>query len=257
VIIEYNRPGNLDEAIVLLSRQDPLTLPLAGGTVLNLSSPPDCAVVDLQDLGLDQLEARGSNLSAGATVTLQSLLDYTSQQQDHIFQVLKKVIEYNSSYNIRQCATLGGIAASGGGRSPLLTSLLALECQLTLLPGEEVISLGDLLALRDEKLKGKLITKLLIPYKVRLAFEYVARTPADSPIVCTAAAKWPSGRTRIVLGGYGKTPFLVFDGPQAEGAVEAARDAFSGAKDQWASAEYRQEIAAVLTRRCLEELKRE
>jgi putative selenate reductase FAD-binding subunit len=254
VIIEYNRPGTIDDALKLLARQSPLTLPLAGGTVLNLSSPPDCAVVDLQDLGLDKIGEKGGSLSVGAMTTLQTMVEHASQHKNGIFPILKRVVEHESSYNSRQCATLGGIAASAGGRSPLLTTLLALDCQLTLLPGDDGVSLGELLPLRKEKLAGKLITELAIPYKVSLAFEYVARTPADRPIVCAAVAQWPSGRIRVVLGGYGKTPLMIVDGPQEEGVVEAARDAYSGAEDQWASAEYRQETAGVLTRRCLEAL---
>jgi putative selenate reductase FAD-binding subunit len=254
VIIEYNRPSNLEEALQLLARPSPLTLPLGGGTVLNLSSPPDCAVVDLQDLGLNTLEEKSGNLVAGAMVTLQMLVDYATRQETGLLPTLKGVIEYDSTYNIRNWATLGGLVASAGGRSPLLTALLALDCQVGLLPGNEYASLGDLLPLRKENLKGKLISEVLMPLKARLAFEYVARSPADRPVVCAAVAKWPSGRTRVALGGYGKIPLLALDGPEARGGFEAAKNAFSGAQDEWASAEYRQETAGVLTRRCLQEL---
>ena len=88
----------------------------------------------------------------------------------------------------------------------------------------------------------------------QMAFTYVARSPADQPIVCVAVARWPSGRTRVVLGGYGTAPVMVMDGPEPGGAVAAARDAYSHASDGWASAEYRQEMAAVLTQRCLDSL---
>jgi CO/xanthine dehydrogenase FAD-binding subunit len=146
------------------------------------------------------------------------------------------------------------LLASSGGRSPLATVLLALDCQITILPEDERIPLGELLPLREEKLTGKLITEATIPLKVGLAFEYVARSPADRPVVCAAAAKWPGGRTRIALGGFGKVPILAMDGPEAGGAVEAAEDAYAGAQDEWASAEYRREVAGVLTRRCIENL---
>jgi CO/xanthine dehydrogenase FAD-binding subunit len=254
VIIEYHRPTTVDEALKLLSRSSPLTLPLGGGTVLNLSSPPDCAVVDLQGLGLTNLEEKGGSLTAGAMVTLQSLLELAEQYDTGSNKTLARVIEYESSYNIRQCATLGGLVASAGGRSPLLTALLALDCQVSLLPGEERISLGELLPLRQDTLKGKLIMEVSIPLKAALEFDYVARTPADRPLVCAALARWPGGRTRAALGGYGKVPMLAMDGPESGGASEAARDAYSSAQDEWASAEYRSEVAEVLTRRCVEKL---
>jgi CO/xanthine dehydrogenase FAD-binding subunit len=87
-----------------------------------------------------------------------------------------------------------------------------------------------------------------------MAYESVARTPADLPIVCAAAAGWPSGRTRLALGGFGMAPLLALDGPEPEGAEIAARSAYSDAGDEWASAEYRREIAPVLARRCIEQL---
>jgi CO/xanthine dehydrogenase FAD-binding subunit len=96
-----------------------------------------------------------------------------------------------------------------------------------------------------------LITRITIPLNAHLAYETVARSPADLPIVCAAVAVWPSGRTRAVLGGFGSSPALAFDGTEAEGVEIAARAAYSQAEDQWASAEYRQEMAAVLVKRCV------
>ena len=89
---------------------------------------------------------------------------------------------------------------------------------------------------------------------IKLEYEFVARTPADQPIVCAAIGKWPSGRTRVALGGFGEAPVLVFDGPQSSGAVAAAKNAYSLAGDVWASSAYRQEIASILTGRILSRL---
>jgi CO/xanthine dehydrogenase FAD-binding subunit len=115
----------------------------------------------------------------------------------------------------------------------------------------ETLSLGDLLPVRGERLEGCLITNITIPLNARLAYEVVARTPADLPIVCVALARWPSGRVRLALGGYGTAPVLALDGPEAGGAEQAAKIAYSQAGDEWASAEYRQDMAAVLALRCL------
>ena len=46
----------------------------------------------------------------------------------------------------------------------------------------------------------------------------------------------------------------MLDGPDANGAESAARDAYSKAGDQWASAEYRAEVAAALVLRCLNQI---
>jgi CO/xanthine dehydrogenase FAD-binding subunit len=105
--------------------------------------------------------------------------------------------------------------------------------------------------MREKYKSSELITMVSFVTNIRFAYEYIARTPADQPIICTALAKWNSGRTRIALGGWGNAPILAADGPGSEGIEITARDAYSSAGDQWGSAEYRQEMAGVLSLRCL------
>ncbi|MBN2148027.1 MAG: FAD binding domain-containing protein [Anaerolineales bacterium] len=250
MIIEYHRPATRQEALELLARTQPTTLAIGGGTVLNQPGMEQVAVVDVQALGLDNLEAKGSTLRGGAAVKLQALLDFPG-----LPEALYAAIRHEATQNLRQMATLAGTVVAADGRSALTTVLLALGAMLemhSLAGGKESLSLGDLLPMRKERLGGRLITELQWPCNVKLAYEYVARTPADLPIVCAAAAQWSGGRTRLALGGYGAAPVLVMDGPEANGAVEAAKNAYLHASDPWASAEYRSEMAGVLARRCLE-----
>lgn len=263
MIIEYHRPQTIEEAVALLQRPEPTTLPMGGGTVLNQPTrraAANFAVVDLQALGLDQIQSRGNLLKLGAGVRLQALLEAAGPQTGGtplgLPTGLQQALRLEGSYNLRQTATVAGALVAATGRSPFATAMLALDATLKLVPedGESTISLGDLLPLRSERLRGRLITQISIPLNVRLAYEQVARTPADQPIVCVAVAAWPSGRTRVALGGFGPAPALAFDGSEAEGAEIAARNAYSQAGDEWASAEYRQEIAGVLTRRLVDQL---
>jgi CO/xanthine dehydrogenase FAD-binding subunit len=249
MIQEYHRPQTLEETLTLLARPEPKTLPLGGGTVLNLSGGESLAVVDLQSLGLDAIQERGNDLEIGATATLQSL--YATP---NFPAALRAAIKLDTNYNLRQVATLAGALVACDGRSPLATGFLALDAKLTLQPGDEELTLGNLLPLREELLRHRLITKITIPLQVKLAFESVARTPADRPIVCVAVAVWPSGRTRLALGGYGKIPTLAMDGIEATGLEVAAHGSFHEAADEWASAEYRRDVAATLAKRCLQNL---
>jgi CO/xanthine dehydrogenase FAD-binding subunit len=249
MIIEYHRPKSIDTALALLARQEPFTLPLAGGTVVSQPSPSRYAVVDLQDLGLKRIERRGKELLIGAAASLQALAG-----EADLPPALLKAIQHEATYNLRQAASIAGTLIASDGRSPLAASLLALDAHMLLLPGEETISLGDLLPLRSQRLRGRLVTQVSLPLNARLAYESVARTPADLPIVCVALARWPSGRTRIALGGFGPATILAFDGPDAQGAEIAARSAYANANDEWASAEYRQDVSATLARRCLDEI---
>jgi CO/xanthine dehydrogenase FAD-binding subunit len=255
-ISEYHRPQTLAEALALLARSEIITFPLGGGTFLNspaFSPEPfpstGIAVVDLQALGLNTFERNDTYIEIGAAITLQALLDIPG-----LPEALYHALRNETTYNLRQIATVAGTLVAANGRSPLGTVMLALDARLTILPDEEVLSLGDLLPLRLERLQRRLITKIVLPAEVRLAYEAVARTPADLPVVCAAVVRWPSGRTRVALGGHGPAPVLAMDGPEPEGAEVAARAAYSQSDDEWASAEYRAEMAVVLTNRCLAKL---
>ena len=249
MIVEYHRPNNLEDAVTLIARKKPPTRPLGGGTVLNQPNPEAFAVGDLQDLGLNRLHKRGNNLEAGATATLQALL-----ARNDLPEALARAIRLEASHNLRQTATLGGLVASADGRSALLSALLALDCKATVLPGPDEYPLGELLPLRAERLKQRLISRLLIPFHAQLAFEAVARTPSDRPIVSVALARWASGRTRLTVGGWGPIPVLAMDGGEPGEIEMAARNACANAADEWASSEYRAETAAILARRCLNTL---
>ncbi len=249
--LEYHRPQSIQDALDLLARDEPHTIPLAGGILVNQAATHKAAVVDLQDLALDAYQVRGNFLDLGATLTLQALLEHVKAGKFSLEGDFLKAIEREASYNLRQAATLAGTLVAASGRSPLATVMLALDAVLTVLPGEELLGLGDLLPLRTERLRKCLISKITIPSNVQLAYESVARSPADRPIVCAAAARWSSGRTRVTLGGYGAAPVLVFDGTEELGVEIAARSAYSQAGDVWASAEYREDVAGILAGRCV------
>ena len=249
MIVEYHRPDTLEKALELLARDDVKTVPMGGGSWLNQPSNIEYAVVDLQELGLDAVQDRGNLIELGATVTLQDLVEIP-----RLMPAVTEAIRHEAAHNLRHAATVAGTLVASGGRSPLTTIFLALDATVTLLPGEESQDLGNLLPFRSELLAGRLISRVSIPLNARVTYHYVARSPADQPIVCAAAAQWPSGRTRIALGGYGKAPRLAFDGTESVGSEQAAQDAYSHAGDKWASAEYRRETAGTLTKRCLEEL---
>src|SRR5271157_2025523 len=255
MIIEYHRPKSLEEALKLIGRTKIPTYPMGGGTVLNRPSQDRYAVADLQSLGLDRLRKIGNTLEIGATITLQQL-----QNSTHLPEPLRQILNLEVNFNLRQLATVAGSLISCDGRSLLAAAMLALDARLYLLPGEEEVHLGNLLPQRSMAkhacpVPGKLITKITIPLQPELCWETVSRTPADLPQVGAALVRWSSGRTRLALAGWGNSPLLVIDGNEPGGAVPAAQNAFAEAEDEWASAEYRSEMAGVLTQRCQETLK--
>jgi len=265
MITTYHRPQTLTEALTLLAGSN--VYPLGGGTLLSRPQADPVEVVDLQALGLDSFNKKGNDLEIGATATLQQLLE-----NEYCPETLRTAIKLEAPINIRNSASIAGTLVSCDGRSPFATSLLALDAKLELksINKEElanmeaesrepehatrILGLGEFLPVRSNHLPGKLVTSITIPLNTKFAFEFVSRTPADKPIICAAMTQWTSGRTRLALGGYGKSPLLAMDGTEAEGIEAVARNAYHEANDDWASAEYRMDVAAVLAKRCLERI---
>ena len=214
MIVEYNRPGTIQEALDLLARKEPVSVPMGGGSALNRYSLAPLAVVDLQALPLNRILQNGENIELGATVTLQAFYEFIVETPA-LPLALRTALLLEATNNLRHVATLAGALVAGAGRSPLVTVLLALDATLTTLSskGKDIISLGDFLPVRGEYLPGRLITEIQLPRPIRLAFEYVARSPADQSIVCVALAQWPGKRTRLALGGFGLAPVLALASP--------------------------------------------
>ena len=249
MITDYFRPQTLEEALQLLST--PNVRPLGGGSVLTHLADDTFAVVDLQNLNLDKIHKSGETLEIGATVTLQSLLE-----SPHTPVALKTALKLETPLNLRNMGTVAGTLATCDGRSPFAAVMVALDSKLTIENGGTIkVNLGSFLLSRHEHLHGNLIISILISLNLKLAFETIARSPGDKPIVCVSLARWPSGRTRLVIGGWGTSPSLAMDATESSGIEAAARNAANDALDQWGSAEYRSDVAAVLANRCLESLK--
>jgi CO/xanthine dehydrogenase FAD-binding subunit len=252
MITTYHRPQTLDEALALLTQRN--TVPLGGGTLLSHPTTDSVSVVDLQRLGLDSLRVNGNpstgsgqTLQIGATCTLQALLE-----SEHCPEPLKQALKLEAPLNIRNTATVAGTLVASDGRSTFAAMLLATDAKLEINVNRKtsIVNCGEYLLTHP---KG-LITSIIIPLNTKTAFEFVSKTPADKPMVCAALAQWNSGRTRLVLGGYGKTPLLAMDGTEADGLDTAAKNAYHEAVDEWASAEYRMDVAATLAKRALESL---
>ena len=249
MIREYLRPTSLDEAISLLTEEGKIRKPLGGGTNLSRYQSGDFSVVDLQEAGLDQISTTDQTIAIGAMTRLDHLLTHPKVDQE-----IKRAIKIDAAENIRNMATLAGWLITSDGRSILTTVLLALDAALTWEPESQKVLLGDWLPLRDQLPPAVLLTEIAWYPQLHVAFEYVARSPKDRPILVVAIAQWGSGRTRVVLGGTGQAPIVAMDGPDSSGVDFASHNAVYEANDHWATAQYRRDVAAKLALRCLERI---
>lgn len=262
----YHRPESLDEALNLLAK--PNAVLLGGGTKLLASETglPGTAVIDLQALGLGQAQlvtAGGKQLLAvGATLTLTGLSQFlqTDLPNNEAGKLLQKAIKQAGPNTYRNAATLGGTIASRLADSELLAALLVLEATVTLhsASSQNTIALANYLA--DAERPSSLISTISIPLPSGSGTSHrVARTPADYPIVSITGWRTAEGDMRLAATGLGERPFRLPTAEQAaqtdvEQAATAAAKANNHPGDFRGSASYRAEMAAVLTRRTLNEL---
>lgn len=262
----YYRPEQLEEALSLLAQPD--VVALGGGTKLltNEAGLPVHGVVDLQALGLNQIRLEGNMLHIGATAKLTEVADFLQAEMATAVSatLLQKAIKQAGPNTYRNAATLGGTIAAAPPDSELLAALLVLDAAITLQnPEVTVLPLTDYLAAASQP-QG-LITAVSIPItEGKAASNRVARTPADYPIVSITAFQPAGEAPRLAATGIAERP-LRLNSAEAEltdgltetavaTAAQSAQKTCIHPGDFRGDTAYRAEMAAVLTRRTLQEL---
>ena len=195
MITEYHRPSNLQEALKLLSRKDPVTVPLGGGTILSRFSEKAVQVVDLQQLNLNQIGKRCEFLSIGATTTLQALMDYSDMPV-----CIKDSLLFEGTYNLRQVATIGGTLISAKGDSLFSAIILACNAEMQWEPGSQDVLYEKWLRGSKSQSQGKLLVEIHFLFDSIVNFEKVSITPGSKPDLFVVKAI-QGKQVRYVLGG--------------------------------------------------------
>jgi CO/xanthine dehydrogenase FAD-binding subunit len=239
-LVEYHWAEHIDDAMLLLSRLDVKTVPLAGGTyLLSLHDDSIQAVVDLRDLGLNYIieDARGVHI--GAMTTLQNMADAPPLKNLAMGLLARAALASSSSQLIRNCATLGGTLGAGAhSQADLLTALTVMDAEVVLRSNSKSLvnlSGGSLehpgLALSGVTLRGKqerrvpsselslerrpseLIVEVIIPHPAPgcgTSFMRIGRTSADVALLNAAAlievANGTYQRVRLAMGGVNMEP---------------------------------------------------
>jgi probable selenate reductase FAD-binding subunit len=259
-LTEYHQPTTLDEALKLLRRTRVKTVPLAGGTSLVPEAARDVqAVVDLNALDLSFVR-QDQGLQIGATTRLQTLIDHEAVRAYAAGVVVKAILD-SASRNTREAASLAGSIVAASGNSPLFTALLALDARLIVRAARGTREEEVALAYWTPQPRSLIlhITLPAVMESTHAAYEKVARTPADLPIVCVAARATINQdqlrEIRLALGGVAEKPIVI---TQPSGSIDdlaqLAVSTVSPADDYLASADYRREMIGVLVKRALHTL---
>jgi CO/xanthine dehydrogenase FAD-binding subunit len=172
MIVDYFRPGNLKEAIELLNRAKPKTIPLGGGISISQRKGGELAVVDLQKLKLNQIVEKNEIIAIGSTITIQELIN------SFIFsKEINEDMKHESTFNLRQVATLAGTLITSDGHSIIGTIFTALGAVMVWEPGNIEVPLVEWKIIRKKSFKGRLITKIIVPREFNLKVETIRNSP--------------------------------------------------------------------------------
>lgn len=264
---EYWRPADMSQALALLSRPSPRTVPLAGGAYLAVQRDPGVeAVVDLSALGLDSLHITEAEARIGAMVCLDDLA--TGAVPGPTGRLLAEAARRQTSWQIRRSGTVGGTLVTGA-LPELDAALWALDAQV-LLQGESAraVPFGAFLEERNHLAPGTVVTAVVAPCLAPnegASAARAARTPADAPAVATVGYVKRAGHravaARLVVTGLALNPIRVVAAEEALAdetwpdmlidRALAAAGASTVPDDIRGSAPYRAAMFAVCARRAL------
>ena len=230
----YYRPESVEEVLRLLQR--PSTTLLAGGTQLiaRLAEPVD--VVDLQAVGLNQIEVEADSITFGAMVRLQAIVEHAD-----VPELVQQMALREGPNTFRHMGTVGGVVATADPESELYAALLVHEAMVTVQAqaGEARVPLAEF-ALGEREL----ITAVTLQRHGQTASQRVARTPADKPIVAVVGRRVEE---RVILAASGVTERPILINTNEIDQLRPAAD-FRG------SSNYRRQMVRVLVERVFTEI---
>jgi carbon-monoxide dehydrogenase medium subunit len=269
---DYHRPTSIDEAISLLGEHDD-SRPLAGGhsllPMMKLRLVTPAALVDLGRIpGLGEISANGG-LTIGALATHAEVAG--SQVAIGISPVIPETASKIGDRQVRNRGTIGGSIAHADPAADYPTVLKAIGATINVIGkgGERSIAADDFFTgLFETALEpGELVTSVTVPATKGAAYEKHAHPASRYAVVGVAAVVGVEGDTckaaRITIGGATASPVhataaaeSLIGGPASSEGIAAAAEKVpesitSAIGDTYASGEYRQHLAKVLTRRAL------
>ncbi len=279
---EYRAPVSLDETLNILETGGPGAKILAGGTDLILQmkygqvSPS--LVVDVKKVPeLNRLEwSERGGLHIGAAVPLSSLLTFTAILER--YNILAQACSVIGSAQIRNRGTIGGNVCNAAPSADSVPSLMCLGARAVLVSSNETrtIDLNDFFVAPGKTAIGddELLVEIEVPTpavpSAGCYLRHTTREEMDIAVVGVASYLTLSPQdnklkeVRVALGAVAPTPIRAHNAEAfltgksvtqdviEEGAEKTAAEA-SPISDLRGSAEYRQVLVEVLTRRTLQE----
>jgi len=269
----FYRPATVSEALKLLQKGKGTAKIVAGCTDAIIEPAPDIRVlIDITRAGLNYIRKRDGAWSIGATTTM-SEIEESAQMCTLAGGLLALAAGSCGGVEIRNMATIGGNMANGSPAADLATPLLALDASAVVaVPrARRKIPLPEYLKSQPP---NSILVELTFPDPPRgrhtgWSFQKLGRTAVDISLVNVAAGLGLDARhrvkwARVALGAVGPAPLRItsaealltghtLDRVLLAEVAEAVSREVQPITDVRATAGYRREMAAVLTRKSLEE----
>lgn len=259
-IQNYVKAESLEEAYTLNQAR---SARIAGGMMwLRLGDKKIKTIIDLSNLGLDQIEETEEAFRIGAMCTLRQL-ELHSGLRDMFGDGIAECVRHIVGVPFRNQATVGGSIYGRYGFSDVLTCLLVLDTYVELYKGG-VIPLTEFAAAKKDK--DILVSIVIKKDQRRLCYTSMRITQTDFPILACAAAKAENNEEQTWY-------FSVGARPQRAALIEKqwkirkdcsedklrtyageAAETFSYGSNMRGSAKYRKHLAEVLIYRAVGEI---
>ena len=251
----YYKASSLEDAYAKL-KENPKNAIVAGGLWMKKTGLQYDTLIDLSNLGLDQIKEEKDAVRVGAMV---SLRDFENSP------VINKLFSGATAFGVREIvgpafrnsATVGGSVYGRYPFSDVIASLLPLDVKVRLYPEQE-LSLEELLNFRG-KIDG-IITEIVIKKEEGKGyFKKVKATALDFPMINFSIVK-RGGKNYIAVGSrpgaaaLAKKAMEEADKGNFEKAAELASEELQFLDSNNISKEYRQDLTKVYVLRGLEEV---
>lgn len=251
---EYVKAESLKEAYELNQKRSSVVV---GGMMwLKMEDIYKVTVIDLSDLGLDEIEEDEEAFRIGCMCSLRKLELHEGLNR-HFGNIWKECTRSIVGTQFRNGATVGGSIFGRFGFSDILTCMMMLDAQVELYDGG-ILSLEEFAAKKPDR---DILVRVIIKKDGRhAAYASQRKSKTDFPIIACGVARLED-RYYISIGarpGRAKLAVIQADDSRpiqelAESAVEQM-DFYTNLRG---SAEYRKHLAAVYVRRLMEQLEQE
>lgn len=179
---EYRKAATLEEAWQLNQKRSNL---LIGGMLwVKMGHRNAGTVIDLSELGLDQIEETPEEFRIGCMTTLRQLEEHEGLNA-YTNGAIRESVRHIVGVQFRNSATVGGSIFGRFGFSDVLTMMLAMDSYVELYKGG-ILPMSEFVDLKRDR---DILVRVIIKKKEgRFAYQSMRNAKTDFPVLAVAAA---------------------------------------------------------------------